>query len=469
MGLSAHRRRLSTLAATALLSGMTACGSGGSSKTPASGGSSGDAGQAGSGGSSGQGGNGGQAGSDAGGSGGTGGGCTAAGPVTYTYALGAPLDGHTVIFQNADGSVASSATTDAAGKATGTLPCDGLVTLALGDTLLWTLEAEPGDDIVLKDSPADLTGVGDMKLDVAQGFPGAAMYTVGCAGPATDLPDLTVNPQFPIRKVCLNPAGKFHELAVAVDATYHPLAFSFVKDITPAAAPALTTVTLPIPWRTDLATLEADLSGLPPAMTGMSVTARPWLDGLTYFPSTTNAVVKNGAGSATAKYPPDFGSMLQYTVITGNLQSEVRLHRRVATPPATLSLTGTDFPPALSNATLDKSDPARPVASWQGDTSAADGVTVFLTYQVGTTTVSWNAAVRPGDSSFRFPELPASISAPAPSAAAIFSELDASTLESSTIAGFADFRQNHFIFASSYYVLPKLADVAASMTRTSSP
>jgi hypothetical protein len=455
------RQRASSVAVFATLLAITGCGSDSAPSSPASGGAGGAQG--------GTGGIGGSAGGQAG-SAGSGGGCTVPGTVSVEYALfGAAPDGHVVVFHRADGSVDSETTTDASGKASGTLQCGGLVTLSLSADVLWTLRAEPGDDIVLEDTPPDSTGVGDMLLDVAEGFAGASMYPLGCAGPPADLSDLTVGPKFAIRKYCLNPAGKFHELAVALDSAYHPLAFTFLKDITPAA-PALTTVTLPTPWRTDFATFQVDVANAPAGFQGISLTTRPWLDGLTYYPDTMNAAFANGSASVQAKYPADFGSMLQYMVSVGSTGIEIRLHRRVANPPPTISLSAVDFPPAVSNATLDKTMPTRPLAAWQGDTSAADGVVIYMTYAPdGTKPKSWNGTVPPGGSSFSYPELPAALAEFVPTPATTYQGLEVHALSSSAIAGYSDFRQHHLVHASLYAVQPPLDDVSIAMARTQMP
>src|SRR5262245_11955406 len=142
------------------------------------------------------------------GSGGAGGSCAPDGTATVTFALvGSPLDGHVVVFQRGDGSVASETATDATGNASGTVPCDGMVTVAFSDALLLTLRVQPGDAIVLDESPPDLSGVGDMHLDAAENFASASKYLVGCPGPGFELSDLTAGSQFAIRKYCLNGAG----------------------------------------------------------------------------------------------------------------------------------------------------------------------------------------------------------------------------------------------------------------------
>jgi hypothetical protein len=78
---------------------------------------------------------------------------------------------------------------------------------------------------------------------------------------------------------------------------------------------------------------------------------------------------------------------------------------------------------------------------------------------------TWNVSVPPGTTSFRFPDLPASLAPLVPGAGTKLFGLEVSALSSSEIDGPADFRQHHVLRAGTHAVLPTLSDVTLATVR----
>lgn len=115
------------------------------------------------------------------------------------------------------------------------------------------------------------------------------------------------------------------------------------------------------------------------------------------------------------------------------------LSKRVA-PGTAIALDTAQLLPEVGNADIDASTLARPVLSWEGDTSATDGGIVRMRYRNETAFNYWTVIVRPGATSVTMPVLPDDATAFLPDDAGALDTPDVIFFESDLLPTYKEFR-----------------------------
>ena len=148
---------------------------------------------------------------------------------------------------------------------------------------------------------------------------------------------------------------------------------------------------------------------------------------------------------------PGFADALQGAAYTYNLDAMNRqrvIARRAAPATATLSLDYDQLLPEITDASIDTTNPVRPVLSWEGTTTETDGGLVRVWFSNETFFSNyWSVIVRPGSSTVTIPALPAEASEFMPYEESTFGSPAVIFVESDQLPGYKELRtQQGLIF-----------------------
>jgi hypothetical protein len=384
---------------------------------------------------------------------------------------GAPTPGVPVVFHGPDGGVAAEATTDSTGTASATIGRDGMITVATSVTNLLTIDAvQPGDRIVLATPPAlDDTDISDIVFSSAQEAPGKFYYRADMGADLyVTVVDMVGGGRLSLSRAVLDQAGQFHLVAGVYSAVDALIGYSFLSDITPVIG-GTTTISLPVPWRTDIRTITTSIAGAPAEAEGenFEVETANRLGELPFmnssFAGLDRAPITGGAASVSTVYLGSFGDSVETTARLSLRGGPVRAPlgflswtRRSPLPATGIALGDADMPPRLSPS-LGREDPARPALSWDlaGNASGGDASIVDLQYANGTTgRLSWRALVPPDATTFTFPDVAERLAGQAPGLDSTVSLARVIYTDLEPLAGYDAFRAAPPIGVASSSVLP---------------
>lgn len=372
------------------------------------------------------------------------------GEATITVKLGGvATTGRPVVFNEADGTIAGEAMTDANGIAKATVHAGATVTVAVTTEDLVTIAGvSPGDDIVLQTPKAyDDTIGGTVTFGSSSEANGKSFYRVDLGDDqyvtAINMTSGTRSLNYVLGNV--DAAGKIHVVAGVYDANNRLISYAFRAGLTPTMGG--TTTSTFSSWRTDLTDIDVTLSGAPAESTLLRVESANEMSGFLYMPSSFSgadtASVTGGQAAVVVPYLAGFGDFIQTSAaLTVSSTERFEWHRRVPRPAGDLVLTATDMPPRLSP-TLDSSMATRPTASWTvdgGNAAAGDAILVNLDWRdAGGGSYSWYAFVPPDATSITFPVVPSAMAAQSPAQTSIYSRLEVTHHDLTPLDGFGAF------------------------------
>jgi len=232
---------------------------------------------------------------------------------------GGPAFGVRVLFNEPDGSVASSQTTNVAGRASFDLFPHSSITILTSETfdasfqrhnINTVLGVMPNDFIVIgsRDDGADSgTYMGDLRVDIRTAFPSAGQYElrVGCEGfgANTGTNDLQL-----FQSSCNGGLTPVDAIATARDSESTPLAFQTLLGVTLSSA----TYTQINSWRTDWARLTLRLTNSPDDMQFATAEMPVWRRGLDYSLGEGPGVnlTPDGTTPIDILFPPGFAERI---------------------------------------------------------------------------------------------------------------------------------------------------------------
>lgn len=370
--------------------------------------------------------------------------------ITIRDASGAPLEGITAIFHDANGSVARITTSDASGNVTASVPASAKVTLIMKDTEpyeLVTFGVQPNGSLVFQQpgapSPAPV-GTVDVSYTAADPIPALYVVDVGCdSATSTNLALPTLN----LDTSCLTIGNTFHVQATAYDAAGNLLAVNQQVENDAPTGGGNTTVTLG-PWVTNFDTLDWSLTNIPAEATAVGVRDLSlFMDGIAFDMRFENEATPSGGGvyNRGGSILPGMQALAgswyaKYDGIDGSATSETAMRRYTLDDvPTQIDIDlAIQAPPAPSRYAIE-GDPDRPVIvletvdSLTGDTvvvEANDPHSNWINvYAVGSVLRS-NTRLE-----VMLPELPEEFAAMRPTASAI---APIWLLDFSALAGHAD-------------------------------
>lgn len=338
---------------------------------------------------------------------------------------GAPQAGAAVVYQEPTGAILAESLTAADGKTETALPNGGDVTVPYDWTGFRAIETVTGarngmflafnTGAVAQTSP----DAGVLEVTIPGNFAGTNVVQIetGCAPVAYLYPafgDVTAHIQ--LDEACA--AAPVSVLASAMDVNAETIAWTHALDVTIGGS-AATVVELGA-WRTDWAMLPVAI-GQNAAGTSMVSFEGQLLRGghrfgYAYAASYTDAL------DTSVKFPAGFAEGLTYVAAVYGSAGGSKIDRRNLTAPASVSLTGADFLPAVTVTGIDLSDATRPAISWTtaGGVSPAVGVELTMMWQSPTLSSDWYSwrviAQNSSRNSLKMPILPASAAPNGPQA-----------------------------------------------------
>ena len=321
-----------------------------------------------------------------------------------------PASDVTVVFHDASGAVLSTTTTDASGKARGTIPSSGQITVVRADDLLTIAGASPGASYLVPGIPegrqlplgqATVTTPGALA-----GAPAGATYSlsVGCSTQsfAAAATSVTIS-VFP---TCPADNGTVHVVARVLDDQGALLAVSAVAA---TASGGDWTATLPA-W-TQGPGLTVDVTGAPAGTVSIGTDVAFVLDGRVFVGGGRSADGTSGSFG----FPVDDGAIDALAVTTSARFSDGYATTTTIAPPSGDTQTvplASALLPRLSN--VDVSDGVRAEMSFSaGSLAGADGGIATFSWDE---TSTWRVVVPPGTASpIVLPALPDDLAAHRPS------------------------------------------------------
>jgi len=349
----------------------------------------------------------------------------AVGLVSVTVIVGtAPQTGAVVVFSDAAGKVIATQTTGADGKASqmmaagGSVTCDPTGGTGTSHTVETVFDVQPGDQLVLGAPQAAFpvsNADGTVGVTVLGGAVGnAASYRINLGGYNCSSTSATTGAQnVPVMTSCLNSAGTFDALAIAVDANNQMLAYSVSTSLTPPGAGNTTSITMPA-WRYDFATHNISFTNAPANATvnGQFLLKHD----VAYFQLDLPALTltSSGTGTLAIPYPKMLGTTVNYQIyatgaVTGGLTPVGQLD--VVSPVASLTDQHADFtmpPRVLAREVYVPPGDSVPTVEWvtAAPSTGTSGGIVQMQWSSPTDQWIWAAAVPPGSTKVRFPDLP---------------------------------------------------------------
>jgi hypothetical protein len=384
--------------------------------------------------------------------------------VNVTRGGATPLAGITVVFQDANGAVIGTATSDNNGTVFQSVPSGSQVTALLGPAdspnLLTVMSVEPGDTIQM-DQPdlKDVRDVSAVNVTALPSAPGGTISYVARAGQNVAFPNAT-----PFNIGVDPPSqnnGRFPILVEALDDSAQPTHFVFQKSnalVPDSGVPDGGILDLAIggSWSTPLTTVTINTTNAPQT-TDFVASYGEIADGVltaqqAYFQ------VENGTHTENFRGHPGFPSSVQPEVHARVIgQTGGISYNAIATRGAPLADGGTydmdmtQLLPSVSASEIDSTDAgtsARPSVTWtaSGSMAAADGVIVRISWvgdsDAGIVYGTWTFVAPPTTTSIRAPALPASSGTYEPSGSPSFSSIPiVAFIEGSFLPGYAQLRQ----------------------------
>lgn len=386
---------------------------------------------------------------------------TEAGPLPVTVVVlrgGAPVANATVAYHDAQGVLVDTKITDAQGRASRLQTTDTMVTVATEGAgangperrLLTFVGVQPGDTLTAY-APSAPPSPQNVTVVFPSNAPASSVNFSAYVG-SNRCSDLVTrgdgNVFFSPSYCAAGPTVAV--LAVARDANFAPLGFSFLK-AQPIPTAAVTINTLPA-WSQNMATFALTATNVSGNTAEISLSqiadGAAWRD-------IQLATVTGGTASHSFQRFPGYADALQSDLAEleprANSRASYRtLGKRVAATTASDSLDASQLLPAIDAVTIDETTQARPLVSWTttGATTSADGGFVafrwFDTTDAGTVESSWAFVVPPGATSVRAPALPAAIATWAPQTQVIPPAVG--FVESDLLATYADLRRMYAAF-----------------------
>jgi hypothetical protein len=366
-----------------------------------------------------------------------------------------PESGVTIVFDDSTGALIGMATTSAAGMVSQVLPAGSEVTAAFGTPLapqlVTIIGVEPGDSLTAYDAPTASIGLSIPALP-SPAPEGAEIYITNPGACSNEIEEVPVS-------VTLNPgcygATTLPLLIMAQSETEMELGYSYEKAV---------------PFDSDAGTATAsNLSAWSTSEGVETVTAMNIADGgatpTAYLSEVVGAVGTNsngntdttatpGASSTTFTSHPGYADFIQTEIdqqqIAQGLGSIQAIATRAAPPAgsATSTFDVTQFLPAITGATIDSTNSARPIINLTVSASLAstDGTFGALGwYEMDDAgdyiSASWLILAPPGVTSMQAPTLPTSLSAWAPSTSSMFGVPAVAAVDGTIIPSYAALRQ----------------------------
>jgi hypothetical protein len=373
---------------------------------------------------------------------------------------GTPTADVLVVFHEPDGQVSAEALTDAEGIASATIARGSLITIDAGPGYLLTAgDVQPGDHLVLVTRPPyDGSVATTASVRALSSAPNAAYYKIEVGDDLyVTTQSITTASQIRVERANLDRNGRFHVVVAAYDPNDRPIAYAFQSDVLPVDG--TTNVTVPGPWRTDVAIRDTTVSGAPADARTLFVETVSRHAGLTFITSDLGGLpsvpIVGGAASLGTTYLGSFGSIETVANLRFEGPHDITWTVRSSRPPPDIALAGGDLPPRLTG-TLDQTDNRRPVAAWTADRDASggDAVVVSLRYRAPVGTIEWTALVPPDQTGFTFPTLPASLTDQAPAVDTVFTGASLTYVDLDGVEGYAAFRQALPLHLDASYELP---------------
>jgi hypothetical protein len=343
--------------------------------------------------------------------------CSACRPVTVTSRVdGAFVPGQQVLFHDASGRFLAETTTDAAGRASGDIPVDGMVTTVAisGTTMLLTsiAGAQPGEDLLIESAPWVPTVDVDVSLPV---IGGASAYGIAlpCGLTPVSRTGLVVGAY---RPSCARGA-RFDGVAIAYDTSQVPIAYSVVRDVDVGTA----LITFPA-WQTALTTVTGSVSGVPAPFYAAELWAAPIVlgQGNEVAAFYGFAGLASGAASVDARVGAPVSDDWIYSLVglggalPGSRPLRTRELRRAPFPPPALTLSMALLP-AIESASSAIVGGRLEATFGIGPVPDADAVHVLGGWPASSGRfVAWQVLGPPGARILTSPELPPSLATWAP-------------------------------------------------------
>lgn len=362
---------------------------------------------------------------------------------------GAATSGKSVVFSNADGSVAGEATTDAAGLAKATIHAGAMVTVAVDNRTLVSIGGvQPGDHIVLKNPPpADATSAGIVSFSAPSEAANKSYYRpdLGNDNYNTVQTMTSGTRTLTLQNSNLDAAGKLHMATGVYGASNNLIAYTFVTNVTPTLGQT-TSVAFPA-YMTDVPNLSVMLTGAPADANKLTVDSANEKAGQTFMPSgfagIDTATVSAGSATVTVPYMGSFGDFIQTTATVGfsTTTESFTFNRRVPRPAPAFTIAAANMPPRLGMPVVDASTVTQPKLTWTINGSGGDAIAVRLDWHnAANTQFSWQAYLPPDATSVTFPVVSSSMMAQSPNGTSFFSAVRIAHENLEPLSGFDAFR-----------------------------
>jgi hypothetical protein len=356
--------------------------------------------------------------------------------VLVTSANG-PEAGRMVVFSDASGQVISTQTTDATGVVLQEVfpsqaPVE--VTVLLGSpttpSLFTVTGVQTSDTLTAFDAPpADTLGL-DVTVPpvVDAGTITTYDFIAGNCGGTSNSPEGLLS----LSLECLNPAGAFPMLVLAEGDV--PVAYLSQKNNALGTDGGTTSLNLSGDWQYAMGTATVNVNNVP--STEYPTLAYSEVASGVPYPSTDPEPLSTEQGyySSFPTHPayPDFvqteAEVAGMSLASNNAYVSLAVADRAAPSLSpTVTFDNSEFPPTVSDASVDTSDPSRPAVSWTTSSAISTGVATFVALHWtssddagGSIYGTWTVVTSGSAASVQVPVLPAAASTYAPGAGAVW-------------------------------------------------
>ncbi len=407
------------------------------------------------------------------------------GPVSTTLlTAGGPIQGHSVIFHDPDGTIVGVGQTNADGTANLDVPVGGMVTVVrpeniytggIANQLFTIVGVEADDALTLGSSHDPWEEAGSLSVALDSPMAGATYYEVygGCTGDGTDDPAAEIELWF--SRACLRDAGEVDLIAIAWDPDWNFLGYSSLKGAPLGQAAA---VTMP-PWETELNKIYIDALNPPPSGFAVETKLALLSGGVPFYgPSYGDYFSGETSMRMWFEFPQGFADGLAYLLClyhdeSGDFTESTYLSYLFRSQSGVASATthdlGSELLPAIPEAGIRTDTPSRPEVYFtdQGDLSVADGSAVVLSWQDQSgTPYEWWFLLPPGQGELQIPELPDFLDNFRPSTASVFAPPRVVAIDADFISGYDELRNGYgfefffetFDYLDSNYSIPRGQD-----------
>jgi hypothetical protein len=352
-------------------------------------------------------------------------------PVTvFVLSQGAPESGKAIVFSDPSGVTLATGTTDTTGSVVQLVPAGTQVTALLGSTdspqLVTVVGVQPGDVLTAVDSPPSPGEVPEIDVNVTvPGNPpaGAVDYIVRAGNCGAFLEgssgDLEVNG-------CVNSASQFPLLAVATDESSNTLQFASQKGNVLLDGGSGTEVTMTGNWSNPGAETIA-VTGLTdgdfPYATYTEVANSVPYSQTNYDLNDVDAGTQSGTFETHPGYPDFVQTEVSLQQVNGSVASTTAIATRADAPSSSVAVDRSSLLPAITDASVDSTDPTRPSATWSAAApfTGATGSFVQMFWNDlpdgGDTQFGvWTIVAPAGTATVQAPALPAGDLVPSPTA-----------------------------------------------------